>query len=636
MRIIISFLFLFLTNIANASHTENRYFSLEPRVNFITATPVIDGKLDDSLRFLPVRSFRVAEKVRPGNSDSEPTYRLAYNADFFYLFIEIAGDSLIYRDRGYQNGDGFHLVFALPNSGSPETDEFYVLAFSPRQNPRRDWQKKFVWYRNRALSFYPLKNIRFEAEVKNGKIGFEVLIPWSEIYPYHPWQIPQIGFNLCYVQAIGKREKILYFIVEDKRMQSEQSPRLWAGLNFEQPLPGSGIQAYALLEKNHFQKGTDLKLKITALGPKTGSERFKYLILGQQGESLKNGEFNLPVQTVLSRAEFFLPTADLPEGDYSLQLLDSKHSYAQEIHFTVLPSVNFHHLNERMVRVKKFLSYGSYATLQFQLQEIRRVLEQLKTYDTAMNLRKKLEVFLLMLSRAEKQKDMVASQTGLLRRAYRSKTDSTLQSYSVIIPKTISNGKKSPLLVFLHGSGTDDHQALLTWQKIIPEGFIGLAPLGRGTSNCFSSRISQQDIQEAIDDVIAHYPVDSNCMILAGFSMGGYGAYRTFWEHTNQFQALAVFSGHPDLANRWGIPGDHPNFLQSENLRAFQGIPVFIFHGKQDRNCPFALTEKLAAKLKQSGAKLTFCSEEKKGHEFPGNAAIHRFRLWLQEVSGEL
>jgi len=121
-------------------------------------------------------------------------------------------------------------------------------------------------------------------------------------------------------------------------------------------------------------------------------------------------------------------------------------------------------------------------------------------------------------------------------------------------------------------------------------------------------------------------------IILAGFSMGGYGVYRTYFESPELFSALAIFSGHPDLANKWGVPGEHPNFLDYKNLECFSGVPVFIFHGGMDRNCPVELTMELVERLERAGANVEFYVDENKGHELPGEDIWLKYLRWLEKV----
>jgi predicted esterase len=216
-----------------------------------------------------------------------------------------------------------------------------------------------------------------------------------------------------------------------------------------------------------------------------------------------------------------------------------------------------------------------------------------------------------------------------------SRIDNTLQPYAVRIPAGYEPkaAKKYPLIVYLHGSASDETN--LAGVDYLGNGeFIELAPRGRGPSNAFSRDHAQEDIEEAIAAVIESYPIDETRVILTGFSMGGYGVYRTFYEYPTRYRALAVFSGQPDLASRYFPGEDHPNFLEDKNLGKFKGVPIYIFHGREDRNCPFTITQELAAKLERAGARVELVTEAGAGHQRPGPEALARYHQWLKTVSG--
>jgi predicted esterase len=184
--------------------------------------------------------------------------------------------------------------------------------------------------------------------------------------------------------------------------------------------------------------------------------------------------------------------------------------------------------------------------------------------------------------------------------------------------------------VFLHGSGQDDRGQLD--RDYLPQDFILLAPNGRGTSNAYTADRAQDDIREAVEDVCANYSVDRSRVVLAGFSMGGYGVYRTQFEDPKRYRALAVFSGHPDLGSRF-TGSNQPNFLDDTNLAPFRGVPVFIFHGTRDRNCPFEDTQAVVRKLEKAGALVETRYEEGKGHELPSPQTAAAFLNWLGVAS---
>ena len=113
--------------------------------------------------------------------------------------------------------------------------------------------------------------------------------------------------------------------------------------------------------------------------------------------------------------------------------------------------------------------------------------------------------------------------------------------------------------------------------------------------------------------------------------MGGYGVYRKYLDAPGRFRALAVFSGHPDLANRWAGTTDQPNVLDPAVAARFRGVRLFVFHGGKDRNTPFELTERAVASLRAAG-EVELVVEEGAGHEAPSAATLARFRTWLARV----
>jgi len=130
--------------------------------------------------------------------------------------------------------------------------------------------------------------------------------------------------------------------------------------------------------------------------------------------------------------------------------------------------------------------------------------------------------------------------------------------------------------------------------------------------------------------MIANYPVDPGRIVLAGFSMGGYGVLRTFYEAPSRFRALAVFSGHPSLPARWGLEGQHPDFLEARYLKPFRGKSLFVSHGRKDQNLPFDAAERMVRALEAAGAVVQFVSDDI-GHE--SSPQIRKaFLHWLETI----
>lgn len=607
---------------------------LEPEVNFLSEAPKIDGILDEGLESLPAREFTHVLKHDPDNPVIPCHYRLAYGTDFFYVYVEAEADKLTFRDRAYQNGDGFIVLLALPKPKDSPTDEFYVLACSAVDKPRMEWTRRIFWYYNVDTIFLrPSEDTRMEFRAAGGKISFELIVPWEDVHPYHPWISEGIGFNIAFVKACEENNsKNFNMLLPDRRIGSEYQNRIYCRLKFEEPRLEGKPQTFVLPGRNHIQQGKSLKAVAVTVSSDKQEEQLYVLLKSGEGTRINYKGQNYHCESGVTRHEFTLEgTGSAPPGGYRVEWISRNNDSRGESGLTILPEFDFESLNTRLDGIEKRLAPSSYTTFQFLLQEIKEQLTKVKPYETCAAQRIRLARLLHYMDKAEAGVDVFAARRGLIRKAYRSKLDDTLQPYCVVVPEDFDPAKKYPLLVFLHGSASDETN-IAGSLDLIPKDFIALGPRGRGPSNAYTVVNAQEDIAEAIDAVMASYPIDKENIILSGFSMGGYGVYRTYYETPEKFKALVVLSGHPNIGNKYGGGQEHPNFLEEKYLKIFRNVPIFIFHGKRDRNCPFRVTEQLVGKLKDLGAEVEFVVEEDKGHEHAGEATVQALREWLGSV----
>lgn len=597
-------------------------------IPFFETQPVIDGIPDNGSEMSQWQSFSRIEKSHENNVDYTVFYKIGYNHSYLYLMIESGSDSIVVRDRAYQNGDGFHMVIAKPDSGKP-ADEFYVLRFSPANKAKSQSVRKGLWYYNVDLSGKGLSAAtQFECQSINGKSYFELLLPWTEVYPYHPLFLDSIGINLCFVKAIGEKEKNYSFLKYDENIQREQSKREYALVNFEPPKKVSNSASFVSLERKNNEVGKSLKVKVISYA--TSATKWEYYFTVRSADNYVYSELRKEVALSegMNTDQFDLPTEKLNTGGYKLVWKCSDNSEG-EMPFTILPEINEEKEKAALNDLKDIISEGDYNTLLFMLQNIIKARSELKDYETAGNIRESYLTYQNYKTELKTNPRLLSERTGISRRAYSSKIDNTLQPYSIKVPKDFDHNKKYPLFVMLHGSGSSD-QGMLNYH-LTEDNFIEIAPNGRGTSNCFTSDNANIDVKEAIDDVIKNYPIDTSYIIIAGFSMGGYGAYRIFYEYPELFKGIVVFSGHPNLANKWLGEG-HPNFLDPKYLKLFKNIPVFIYHSKNDLNCPFNLTEELVNKLRKAGAKVEFATTDEGGHGIIDNNSLPEYFKWLKNT----
>lgn len=276
---------------------------------------------------------------------------------------------------------------------------------------------------------------------------------------------------------------------------------------------------------------------------------------------------------------------------------------------------------------------GSVTTMEFNSKGILEQKRELRTSDSCPDLRKRIESFFEDLELAEQGNDPLAEKRGYVRRAFRSAIDDTLQPYTIRIPDNYDKARKYAAIVFLHGSDSDD-TAVERHDYYLAKGDVFvIAPNGRGPRTAYTVDHAHEDIGEAISDALENYNIDEDRLILAGYSMGGYGAYRTFYETPDRYKGVAVFSGHPSLAEEY-FPGmEHPDFLQEAYLAEFSGSNFIIFHGRKDRNTQFELTDEFVEKLKNSGVDVQYFIDENVGHRPPKDKEIlASYHQWLADT----
>jgi predicted esterase len=597
-------------------------------IQLIDKMPLIDGQLDTALSYLSKRTFNYFWRFDNPVTDSiKMSYRLGYTPTHFYIYIEAETDSITYRDRGFINGDGFKLLFAMPQTDTG-SNEYYDIVFSPSKDKKyRD--RKRIWEYNRRqdhgkkLSASTL----FEEKAGKGHCGFEVLIAWKDIAPYHPWFVKEIGYNLYFAKGIGKDITNGYAEIEDEGIWDEEIPlRKYTIMQFEAPRPVAEPVILTELQERNLKEGQLIIVRTATIG-KIPAKHTLHVVLRKDSSSiLLKKDIDISIGKELRRVSFLLDTKGILPGTYNLEIDTGVNAANYSI--TILPDIAFQSIAKQISANKNKLTTGVANTLLFKLNLLQQKISSLKKYETGEAILSYWNTFqqeyTVFLKGTDPYKDIV----GSYRRAFRSKHDGTYQPYTIKLPANYDPGKKYPLLVFLHGSGQDEQKVLNDPRS--DGSFIELAPFARDMYRCYSSDSSQNDIIEAIEDVCKHFSVDKTRMVIGGFSMGGYGALRTYFEHPAMYKGVAVFAGHPSLATEWLGEG-HPDFLNEKYLSMFSGIPVFVYHGKKDGALPVQQAELLIQQLKQHRATVTDRLIDSKAHEYPDEETNQVYFKWLKK-----
>lgn len=237
---------------------------------------------------------------------------------------------------------------------------------------------------------------------------------------------------------------------------------------------------------------------------------------------------------------------------------------------------------------------------------------------------------------------------GLIVRGYRSRIDDSFQPFGLEIPENLDLSKPVPVLVWLHGRGdksTDIHfldrcrvksQALGGFFADQQQAIV-LHPFGR---QCVGwKHAGEIDVFEAIDALAADYPIDRDRIVLAGFSMGGAGAWHIGAHYRDQFCGVHTGAGFIDtkvynnltpdryppeyeqtLWQLYDVPPYAPNFLNG---------PLLAYSGEKDRQKLAA--DSMAQALADIGYTMQHVIAPDTEHRYT-KEGVEEIRKWLDEV----
>jgi hypothetical protein len=193
-----------------------------------------------------------------------------------------------------------------------------------------------------------------------------------------------------------------------------------------------------------------------------------------------------------------------------------------------------------------------------------------------------------------------------------------VQPYAIYVPSSYDGTKPSSLTWLLH-SAFQGHNAFgvmtprFVQRLCEARGSICVTPLGRGHDGWYLEE-AELDFWEVWNDVAQHYRIDPERVVIGGFSMGGYGAYRLALSHPDLFASgFAIgatptcgrdFSANAEVpagAGRCASDGDTTELLESARW-----VPFYVAHGTTDELLPIGGTLEQVGRLDALGYRYRF------------------------------
>ena len=241
---------------------------------------------------------------------------------------------------------------------------------------------------------------------------------------------------------------------------------------------------------------------------------------------------------------------------------------------------------------------------------------------------------------------MVGSGQKVL--GFYSQIDGSPQPYGVEIPEGLEWGgekKKVPMWIWLHGRGDTATDLSFVYSRLMakkpgqfqPKGTIVIHPFGRYCNGWKSA--GETDVFECRDDAVARFHVDQNRIALAGFSMGGAGAWHMGAHFADQWACVHTGAGFADVKRYQKLTPDKYPVWYEQKLwgvydvpdygRNFFNVPLICYSGEQDAQRDSA--EYMIEVLGKEGIKPPHLIGPGMGHKYHPET-IQEVQAWIEKA----
>jgi poly(3-hydroxybutyrate) depolymerase len=204
-----------------------------------------------------------------------------------------------------------------------------------------------------------------------------------------------------------------------------------------------------------------------------------------------------------------------------------------------------------------------------------------------------------------------STQSRIEKKTYDFKEAGKEMEYGLFVPGTYDKQNKGPLIVALHGLGSNPQQ-IMRYRGLTDlaekHGYIVVAPMGYNSRGWYGSRgprggraddpenlgeLSEKDVMNVLEIVRQDYAIDPERIYLMGHSMGGGGVIHLAIKYPDLWAGLAPVA--PAL------------FRPAVDLEKIKHIPQILVQGDNDNLCPVEVARRWAEQMKKLEMTYEYC-----------------------------
>jgi predicted esterase len=562
-------------------------------------------------------------KTIESGQDISVSAQFTYDAKNFYAGVKVTDDHLEFSNRSWRYGDGFYLTFV----DSPEGEGVLFTSFGFSRQDGEDEKvlvnRNGVYFPGESLKYLKMKTVKQD---DNNRMIYELAVPWDYLVPFQPFFRDSLAVNLTYVDRDQDLREDILQLEPDKRFDTEAT-NLRKGRLFQlnSRIPDKA-QIQSLMNATHFYHDEEMILKTAVLSPGE-LKGWQLRIILVSGAFRLDESQSLDLNRGMNQRPFALPQRNYATGSYDLSLgvvnAEGSLIYSRNHTFFILNRGDFKEKQARFSKIKTGIEdkeenqkiIKSYPSVAIRFDWVKEYMEAAPAYAEFEPVPNWMDEMQILMDELEQGRPALFPAGRIGRLAHKSDIDGTLQPYSVYIPAGIPPENPVPLFVTLHGSGVDEqttirsmvqlHEYYRRQGRAVP--MIIMAPKARDLSAWYQGD-SGKDVIECINHLLTFIHINREQIILDGFSMGGYGAWRLGFLYPDLFRALIIRSGA--IAPPPEIGGQNVLDIMREPV----SLDILITHGDEDRAVPVEQARRAVARLKELKMDYKYIEVDGAGH----------------------